>query len=80
MQTAIEKGHLTKFHHLSNILDGQPFEFNISDNCEEYIDLSSLSYLHVKMKINKLDETNLLENESVVPVIFKFCFYKWMLV
>ena len=66
-QTAIEKGYFIEFHPLSNIRDGQPLEFNISGNGEDYMDLSS-SYLHVKVKIIKSDGNNLLDNEPVAPV------------
>ena len=66
-QTAIEKGYFIEFHPLSNIQDGQPLEFSISGNGEDYMDLSS-SYLHVKVKIIKSDGNNLSENETVAPV------------
>ena len=49
-----KRGYIVEYHHLANIHTREPVEFNISNNGEDYIDISAS---HIKMKITKFDGT-----------------------
>ncbi|GBN27373.1 Uncharacterized protein F54H12.2 [Araneus ventricosus] len=65
-ETAIEKGQWLEYHPITNIRNGNPIEFSISESGEDYIHLSA-THLHLKVKILK-DNAKLGETDNVAPV------------
>ncbi|GBN20891.1 Uncharacterized protein F54H12.2, partial [Araneus ventricosus] len=66
-QTAIQGGHWTQFFPLSNVTNGGPVEFHISETGDDYIDLSQ-TQLYVKARIVKQDVTALKTDSKIGPV------------
>jgi hypothetical protein len=66
-QTSIEHGTWVEYHPLSTITDGAPIEFDVNGTGDEYMDFAN-SYLQVKAKIIKEDDSNIANAETVGPV------------
>ena len=56
-----------EYHPLTTVGDGSPIEFDISENGEDYIDLTD-TVLYVQAKILKQDGTDLDADDPVGPM------------
>ena len=63
----MQEAQWVEFHPVSSLADSAPIEFEIKGQPEDYIDLNS-SYLYLKVKVTKTDNTNPGANDRVAPV------------
>jgi hypothetical protein len=66
-QTSIDSGTFVEYRPISTITDGAPIEFDISSSGDDYIDFAN-SFIHVKVKIQNANGTDLTDGETVGPV------------
>ena len=66
-QTAITKGQWVQFNPLTNIVDSDSTEFNVTGSTESYLDLAS-TLLNVKARITNSNGTDLGADVPVAPV------------
>ena len=63
----MQESQWVEFHPVSSLTDSAPIEFEIKGQPEDYIDLNS-SYLYLKLKVIKTDNTNPGADARVAPV------------
>ena len=66
-QTSIDSGSFVEYRPISSLADGAPIEFEVVSSGDDYIDFAN-SYLHVKVKIQRADGTNLVAADTVGPI------------
>lgn len=66
-QTSIESGSYVEYHPISSITGNGPIEFDVSSSGEDYLDLAN-SFLFVKAKVTRADNTNTHADDQVGPV------------
>jgi hypothetical protein len=57
---------MIEYHPISSISEGAPIEFDISSSGDDYIDFAN-SFLHVKVRVKKENDTNLVAADAVGP-------------
>jgi hypothetical protein len=65
-QTSIENGSWVEYNPVSTVTEGTPIEFEVTGNGEDYIDFGN-TYLHVKAKVTKADNTDLAADSVAAP-------------
>lgn len=68
-QLSIDSSAFGEIHPISPLTDKTPIEFHISGSGENYIDLAH-TILHLRIKILKKPNTNLVAADNVAPINF----------